>query len=80
MIRVRFKANYPDYRPVRWPVKHPYWCSGHAADESYSIVISYADDEYYILANWPEAHDLESTEVQGYEFPSRFPKPDWFTE
>ena len=77
MIRVRFKANGEDYRPVNWPVKHPYWCSGYGDD--YSIVISYADNEEYIFANWPEAKDLDAEEVDGYSFSDRFPKPDWFT-
>ena len=76
MIRVRFKANEDDYRPVNWPVKHPYWCSGEG--DGYSIVISYADNEDYIMKNWPEASDLDSEEVSGYIFTDRFPKPDWF--
>ena len=80
MLRVRFKANYEDSRPVNWPVKYPYWESGFAADESYAIVISYADDEKYIMANWPEAKDLEVQEVDKFVFTDRFPKPDWFQE
>ena len=44
MLRVRFHANYEDSRPVHWPVKHPFWESGIAADESYAIVVSYADE------------------------------------
>jgi hypothetical protein len=76
MLRVRFKANVDDYRPVNWPVKHPYWCSGYGDD--YATVISYADDEAYIRENWPEAHDLESEEAEDYAFTSRFPKPEWF--
>src|SRR3990167_1139298 len=76
MIRVRFKVNVEDYRPVNWPIKHPYWCGGFGDD--YSILISYADDESYIVENWPEATDIESQEVDGYIFTDRFPKPDWF--
>lgn len=76
MLRVRFKANLEDYRPVKWPVKHPYWCSGEGG--GFSVVISYADDEAYIYENWPEARDLTIEEFDDYVFTSRFPKPDWF--
>ena len=76
MIRVRFHANADDYRPINWPVKHPYWCSG--SGEDYSIVISYADDVDYIMKNWPEATDLDIEERSEYTFTDRFPKPDWF--
>lgn len=78
MLRVRFKANADDYRPVNWPVKHPYWCTGYGSD--YSIVISYADNEEYIYNNWPEASDLDIEEVEGYVFTDRFEKPEWFEE
>ncbi len=80
MLRVRFKANHDDYRPVNWPVKHPYWCTGYAMDGGYSIVVSYADNEQYIYQNWPEATDLDIEEVDEYLFTDRFPKPDWFDE
>lgn len=82
MLRIRFKTKAEDYRPVNWPVKHPYWCTGDGWDYSeggnYSILISYADDQDYISRNWPEAYDLEVQNVKGYEFTSRFPKPEWF--
>lgn len=78
MIRARFKADERDYRPVNWPVKHPYWCTGYGDD--YSIVVAYADDEAEILRNWPEARDIESDEVEGYTFSDRFQKPDWFAK
>jgi hypothetical protein len=77
VIRCRFKANEDDYRPINWPVKHPYWCTGYC--DGYSIVVAYADDEAEIMRNWPEARDLDSTEATEYAFTSRFPKPDWFT-
>lgn len=76
MIRARFKANIDDYRPVNWPVKHPYWCSGQGDD--FSIVVAYADDTAEILKNWPEAKEIESEEVDDYQFTDRFPKPEWF--
>lgn len=75
MIRARFKANPDDYRPVKWPVKHPYWCTGYGED--CSIVVAYADDDAEILTNWPEATDIESVPATEYLFSSRFPKPDW---
>jgi hypothetical protein len=78
MLRVRFKANDKDPRPVNWPVKHPYWITGNG--ENYSIVVSYADDEEYIYNNWPEAEDLDIEENVSYTFSSRFPKPNWFKE
>ena len=77
MIRVRFEANPDDPRPIHWPVKHPYWITGHAGDNSYSVVVSYADDEKYILDNWPDAKNLDVREVGGYVFTDRFPKPEW---
>ena len=78
MLRVRFKSDAEDFRPVNWPLKHPWWCSG--TGDGYAIIISYADDEQYILDNWPEAEDLDCEEVDKYMFNDRFPKPDWFKE
>jgi hypothetical protein len=80
MIRARFKANYPDFRPVKWPVKYPFWGSGFAADESYYIVVAYADNEDQIRELWPEAEDIESEEVENIVFTDRFPKPEWFIQ
>lgn len=78
MIRARFQANYPDYRPIKWPYPHPYWQSGFAADESHSINIAYADNIEQIKEYWPEAADIDTEEVDHYSFSSRFPKPRWF--
>jgi len=80
MIRVRFQANPDDPRPIKWPVKHPYWVTGYDGDGSHSIIVSYADDEQYIMDNWPEAENLDSQEVDGYIFTGRFPKPEWLKE
>lgn len=80
MLRVRFQANFDDPRPINWPVKHPYWVTGYAGDDSYAIVVAYADDLDYIKANWPEAEQIESEEATGYIFTGRFPKPEWFKE
>ena len=78
MLRVRFHANADDFRPVSWPVKHPYWCSGYGDD--YAIVISYADSLEYILEHWPEASNLTAEECDEYTFTDRFPRPDWFND
>lgn len=75
MIRARFKANAEDYRPVEWPVKHPYWCTGYGED--YAVIVAYADDHAEIERLWPEAADIEVEEVSGYTFSGRFPKPAW---
>lgn len=78
MIRCRFTTPMLDYRPINWPIKHPYWCTG-TSDDSH-IIVAYADNEEEILNNWPEAENLDSTEVQEYVFTDRFQKPDWFEE
>lgn len=75
MLRVRFKVSSDDYRPLRWPLKHPYWCTGQGED--YYILVSYADDEEYIMKNWPDAFSLDAEEAEEYFFNDRFPKPDW---
>ena len=81
MLRVRFRANPDDPRPINWPVRHPCWITGFAVNGAYSIVVSYADDEQYVLTNWPEATYVVVLEENcQYEFSSRFPKPDWFTQ
>jgi len=78
VIRARFKTSSEDYRPVNWPIKHPYWCSGITA--GYFIIIAYADNEHEIYKNWPEAEDVKFDEVIDYMFTDRFPKPEWFNE
>ncbi len=78
MLRIRFRADPEDYRPINWPIKHPYWCTGYDGEMNYSIIVSYADDEGYIYKNWPEASHLDIEEVDDYQFTDRFPKPDWF--
>jgi hypothetical protein len=81
MIRARFKADGDDYRPVAWPINHPYWCTGYGYEgDGYSIVVAYADDKDEILRLWTEAWDIEAEIVTEYVFTSRFPKPAWFKE
>jgi hypothetical protein len=76
MIRSRFRIELSDPRPVAWPIRHPYWCTGYG--EGYSIIVAYADDEAEILKNWPEAANIDSEEVTEYSFTTRFPRPLWF--
>lgn len=78
MIRARFYTDEYDWRPVEWPVKYPYWCTGLTFTSN--ILVAYADDVDYILRLWPEAYDIEWEEVDEIEFSSRFPKPDWYEE
>lgn len=86
MIRARFFANADDYRPVEWPAKHPYWCTGYGgfdnpdSEPAYAIIVAYADDIEEIKRNWPEASNIESEEATQHVFTLRFPKPDWFGE
>jgi len=79
MIRARFKTKDSDYRPVVWPIKHPYWCTGYDSD-GHPILVAYVDDEQELMTNWPDAFDIDSEEVAAYKFSSRFRKPDWFNE
>lgn len=74
MIRARFHANPDDYRPVVYPVKHPWWCTGYGPE--YSVIVAYADDEAEILRNWPEATNIESEHADAYVYSDRFPKLD----
>lgn len=78
MLRVRFKTNGEDYRPVYWPIKYPFWCTGYAGDGSYTILVAYVDSEQALMDLWPEAYDLDIEEVDSYTFTDRFKKPGWF--
>lgn len=77
MIRARFKVNGADYRPVKFPPPHPYWCTGYAGDGSYAIVVAYADNEDQVREYWPEAAEIDAEPAERYIFTDRFPKPDW---
>jgi len=82
MIRARFKVNAEDYRPVEWPIKHPYWCTGYGGDDGaeYAIIVAYADEEEEIRRLWPDAAEVDSDHVDGYKFTDRFPRPDWLKD
>lgn len=76
MIRARFFVHAQDYRPVKWPITHPYWCTGQGV--GYAVLVAYASDVIELLRNWPDAKNIESESVDSYVFTSRFPKPNWF--
>lgn len=78
MIRSRFFIDVDDYRPVKWPIKYPYWCTGEAPDIGYSIV-TYTDTLDEIWELWPEAKLVEHSIVTEIIFSSRFPKPHWYS-
>ncbi len=80
MIRVCFHSTDEDPRPMHWPIKHPYWVQDEAGDGSYSLIVAYADDENYIMDNWPGAYDLNVTQETEYNFPGLFPMPKWWGE
>jgi hypothetical protein len=78
MIRARFTVSAEDYRPVVWPIKHPYWCSGYHGDDSGAILVAYADSIEQIKELWPDATNIDVMEAPDqYTFTDRFPKPDW---
>lgn len=80
MIRARFYIKKSDcgndYRPVKWPIKYPYWCSAESSNSF--VLVAYAEDEDSIKELWPEAYDInvleKDTEIR---FTLRFPKPEW---
>ena len=81
MIRARFYIRKDDcdndYRPVKWPIKYPYWCSAESGNSF--VLVAYAEDEDSIKELWPEAYDInvleKDTEIR---FTLRFPKPEWY--
>lgn len=78
-LRVRFQANYDDFRCLKVPPPGPYWCSGYAGDESYSIVVAYVKTVEQVYEFWPEAADVDvMDENVPITFSDRFQKPDWW--
>lgn len=81
MIRARFYIKKSDcgndYRPVKWPIKYPYWCSAESSNSF--VLVAYAEDEDSIKELWPEAYDInvleKDTEIR---FTLKFPKPEWY--
>ncbi len=76
LLKVRFEANPDDPRPVHWPIQYPYWIAGYG--EGYAIIVAYSPSTRYIYENWPEARNMSIQIVDGIEFSSRFPRPEWF--
>lgn len=64
MIRARFYIKKSDcsndYRPVKWPIKYPYWCSAESSNSF--VLVAYAEDEDSIKELWPEAYDINVLE------------------
>ncbi len=81
MLRARFYVNMEacndDYRPVKWPIKYPYWCSGETMNDEF-VLVAYVDSVKVLKELWPEADKIETNEVDKIIFTSRFPKPDWY--
>lgn len=77
--RLRFKTkSVDDWRPVKWPMPGPYWCSGYAGDDSYAIIIAYMPKGKSVKKYWPDAYEIDSTEEDVITYSDRFPKPDWW--
>lgn len=81
MIWTRFYLNIKevkgDYRPLVWPIKYPYWCSGETQNDF--ILVAYVESLDELYKQWPEAKNIDSEEVKKVTFTDRFPKPDWYT-
>jgi hypothetical protein len=77
-LRHRFRANVSDYRPIAFPPPGPYWCTGYGDD--YSIIVVYMPEDGNITDWWPEAHNIDTEEVDEIVYTSRFPKPDWYVD
>lgn len=77
-IRARFKANFDDPRPVKWPPPGPFWVTGSAVTEDYATVVAYFKNENQFKEFWPEAEDIDYQRVDEIIFTDRFEKPDWW--
>ena len=77
LLRARFKQPTADYRPIIWPIKYPYWCSG--TGDGYAILVAYVDSVEHLKEMWPEAMDIKTDDVSEITFTSRFRQPEWYT-
>lgn len=81
MLRARFYVDMEacgyDYRPVKWPIKYPYWCSGETMNDEY-ILVAYVDSIEELKELWPEADNIDAKECSKITFTDRFHKPDWY--
>lgn len=82
MIRARFYVNIKkcggDWRPVKWPIKYPYWSTGETLDDY--ILVAYVDSIKELKGLWPEAERIDAEPTTKIIFTSRFPKPEWYNE
>lgn len=78
--RHRFHADGNDPRPVKFPPPGPWWCSGYAFDESYSVVVAYLPYGTDVTQWWPEATAIETSDADSPKYSERFPRPDWWHE
>lgn len=79
LLRVRFAVPCEDYRPMSWPIKHPYWCSGSRVDAH--MLVAYVESTEELLKLWPDAIDIDVMEENAVvTFSGRFPRPDWYKE
>lgn len=76
-LRVRFRADEDDFRPVVFPPPGPYWCSGYG--NNHAIVVAYVGTVDQIAGFWPEASEIVVME-EGVDiaFSDRFPEPAWW--
>jgi len=76
-MRIRFRANEDDPRPVVYPPMGPWWCSGYG--DNYAIVVAYVRKESEVRKHWPEATEIDVMQRDcELTFSDRFPKPDWW--
>ena len=73
---IKFKDGDSDFRPIKGPIKYPYWCTGQKSDSF--VIVAYADSIEQIEELWPEAYNIEANEVQEIVFTTRFQKPEWY--
>lgn len=76
MIRARFKIADADFRPVVWPIQHPYWVTGGDGVGRH-VLVAYADSVDQLVTWWPDAVEIDAEECLAYTFTDRFPKPEW---
>ena len=81
MYRARFSVQGGDERPAKWPIIHPYWCTGYSGDGEIPIVVAYVESEANLVELWPDAIEIELGDpVTEYQFSDRFPKPSWLID
>jgi len=78
MIRIRAEVNHDDPRPVDFPPPGPYWVTGSAGDDSYTVIVAYLENQNQLTEYWPEAKITSKKEVEEIQYTDRFPKPDWY--